>query len=114
MTAHRRGRWPLALAGLLAGPMCWAIVTQAGQILPYAECRTQWPWSLPLALAGAALSAASAWLAWRGLALQRGGERRRDSAFALIASLGAMLGLLFALAMLLQALGPMVLTGCER
>jgi hypothetical protein len=114
MTPGARGRWPLALTGLLVGPLCWAIVTQAGQILPYAECRTHWPWSLLLALAGTVLSAGSAWLAWRRLAVHRGGACRRDTAFALVASLGAMLGLLLALAMLLQALGPMVLTGCER
>jgi hypothetical protein len=114
MSAHGRNRWSLALTGWLVGPVCWAIATQAGQILPYADCAAQWPWSLPVPLAGAVLSAASAWLAWRSLVSRRGGTRRSDAAFALVASLGAMLGLLLALAMLLQAIGPMVLTGCER
>lgn len=113
MTARARNRWHLALAGWLVGPACWAVATQAGQVLPYLDCRSQWPWSLPVPLAGAALSAASAGLAWRALAGRRDGIRREDTAFALVSSLGAMLGLLLATAMLLQAIGPMVLTGCE-
>jgi hypothetical protein len=113
MTARARNRWPLALAGWLIGPICWAVATQAGQILPYVDCRTQWPWSLPVPLAGAVLSVTSAWLACRGLAGRRDGTRRGDTAYALVASLGVMLGLLLGLAMLLQAIGPMVLTGCE-
>jgi hypothetical protein len=113
MSERGRNRWPLALAGWLVGPFCWAVATQAGQVLPYVDCRAQSPWSLTVPLAGALLSAASAWLAWRGLAGRRSGMRRDDMAFALVASLGAMLGLLLAMAMLLQAIGPMVLTGCE-
>ncbi len=113
MTAGARHRWTLALAGWLVGPVCWAVAVQAGQILPYVDCRTQSPWSLTVPLVGAALSLASAGLAWRGQAGGRSGARRGDAAFSLVASLGVMLGLLMAFAMLLQAIGPMVLTGCE-
>lgn len=108
-----RNRWSLALAGWLVGPVCWAIATQAGQVLPYADCPAHGSWSLAAPLAGAALSAASAWLAWRALSSRHDGMRRGDTAFMLIAALGTMLGLLLAVAMLLQAIGPMVLTGCE-
>ncbi|WP_424811366.1 hypothetical protein [Roseococcus sp. YIM B11640] len=109
----RANRWPFALSGWLVGPACWAIATQAGEILPYADCRTHGSWTLAMPLAGAALAAGSAWLAWRALASCHGGLRRGDTAFTLVASLGVMLGALLAVAMLLQAIGPMVLTGCE-
>lgn len=113
MTARGRNRWPLALAAWIIGPALWALSTQAGQVLPYLDCGTHSRWSLSLPVLGAALSLASAALAWRACAGGRATLRRGDTAFTLVASLGAMLGLLLALAMFLQAIGPMVLSGCE-
>lgn len=90
-----------ALAGGLAGLPLWAACIQAGQLLPYATCGGMWG----LAMCGVAslLTLVAAWLSWRS---------RGDAALRLVAQVGAMLGLAFALALALQALGPWMLSPC--
>lgn len=111
MTAHggmvtRMLPW----AGCVLGPGAWLANTQLGQVLPYAECGGDFRASLLFSGLGIGLSVLGAYASWRGSAL-RGAPTRP---FAFIGSLGALLGLLFAFALLLQGAAAMVLTGCER
>lgn len=43
-------------AGLIAAPFAWAITTQLGQILPYADCHRQISSSLAAVAAGAVVA----------------------------------------------------------
>jgi hypothetical protein len=96
----------LACAGLIGGPLAWAVATELGLSLPYAECRTSFRPVLIasiLLLGGAAYSGFVSWRSpWQG----RTG-RFTGHVFAMLA---ACLGF----AMLLQALASVILTGCER
>ncbi|MFC7554848.1 hypothetical protein EBE87_14945 [Pseudoroseomonas wenyumeiae] len=110
MTA-RHDPWRLLalLAGLAVGPGIWALSTQLGQILPYAECGASIRPSTIFAGLGALLSLGSAWLSWRGAA-----GLRKEEAMRFTGQMAALMGLLFAFALLLQAAATLVLSGCER
>lgn len=97
----------LALAGLALPPALWSLNNQLGQILPYAECGLSWRPGAWLSALFTALSLGGAWLAWRGAG-------QRTGSTALLLRLGAGLGLMLALALLLQGLSALLLTGCER
>lgn len=92
--------------GLTFGPVLWAVNMQAGQLLPYVDCRSGIRTGLLLSLLAMAVSVAAGWIAWASSRATEGG------AFA--ARVGAGLSLLFAFALLLQAAAGMLLTGCER
>jgi predicted membrane protein len=108
--AASASRMVLALAGLVVGPVLWAANTQLGQILPYAECRTGTPYSLPLSAVAALLSLGAAGLSWRVSSLRRpgGGVQR------FLGSLGAMMGPLVAFALLSQAIATLVISPCAH
>lgn len=104
--------WPsrhpgtLASAGLLAGPLAWAIAAELGLALPYAECHASFRplLILTLLLTGAAL--------WGGVLSWRAPWPGRVGWFA--RALFALLAVALAYAILLQALASALLTGCER
>ena len=103
--------------GLVVPPLLWAANTQAGQILPYAECGS-FKITAATSFLAAALSLVMAYLSWLTV--------RRDSSegsvevtllpptSSFVALLSALNGALFAFALLLQGLSSVVLTGCER
>ena len=96
----------LACAGLVAGPAAWAIATQLGLILPYAECHASFR---PLLLTGLLLTGLAVyggWLSWRAPWPGRTGQ--------FTGRLCALLAAALAFATLLQALASAMLTGCER
>jgi hypothetical protein len=95
----------LPMAGLVAGPAAWALNTQLGQILPYAECGGWFRPSLVFSVAAMMLSLAGAYLSWR---------TRGEGTVGFGGRLGALLGLLFAFALLLQGLSTLILSGCDR
>jgi hypothetical protein len=99
-----------ACAGLIVAPAVWAVSTQLGQVLPYAECRGPLHLSAIAASLGLLAAAASGWLSWRSASRAAVG----DGAFRFVARLAGALGAVFAFALLLQAMGGIVLTGCER
>jgi hypothetical protein len=107
----RPGIWRLLalLSGLGVGPVIWALSTQLGQILPYAECGARIRPSMIFAGIGVVVALGSAWLSWRGAAGLRGQEAMRFTG-----GLAALMGLLFAFALLLQAAATLVISGCER
>jgi hypothetical protein len=110
----RRG-WPSA--GLFLGPAGWGLNTQLG----YAAV----PWAcgnginiIPVIAAVAMLPALyGAWLSWRAFGPEswtapenpQGGRPHH-----LLAGVGVLVGLLFALTILTQAAAAFVLHGCER
>ena len=110
MTAPGSIRRLLALlAGMVVGPALWALSTQLGQILPYAECGARIRASTLFAAIAMVLTLGSAWLSWRGAAGLRGQQAMRFTG-----QLGALMGLLFAFALLLQGAATLVISACER
>jgi hypothetical protein len=105
-------------AGLAAGPAAWALSTQGNYSLASWVChwRTNPVPVLGLvlvliALVGAALS----WRAWRSsnagdeILLEQSGRPR-----AFLALMSALLAVLFALVIVMQASAGLILGGCER
>jgi hypothetical protein len=104
-------------AGLVVPPLLWAANTQAGQILPYAECGS-FKITAATSFLAAALSLIVAYLSW--LTVSRGPSEGSlevtlfPASSSFIGLLGSLNGALFAFALLLQGLSSVVLTGCER
>jgi hypothetical protein len=95
-------------AGLLVGPVLWAVNMQASQILPYVDCVASFRSSLALSMVSAMLTLAAGWVSWRG----RGAAS--NSAGQFVAIVGILAALVFAFALVLQAAAGVVLSGCER
>ena len=100
----------LAWSGLLLGPLAWAINTQLGQLLPEPDCGGGFRSSTLSSALAVPASLLGAWLSYRV-----SGLRRRHAGMAgFIGSLGTMLGLLVAFALLLQALSTLLVSPCAR
>lgn len=105
MTASPHPRL-LACAGLIGAPAAWAVASELGLILPYAECGSH---LRPLLIASILLTAAAATsgvMSWRAAWHGRTGHFVR-LVFALLAAS-------LAFALVLDVLAGLVLTGCER
>ncbi len=108
--------WPSA--GLLAGPLAWAINTQASYMLPEIACGAFFnpiPW---LALGMALLAAGGALLSWGAwvpaIGVQSVEDTQGGRPHQLLAGIGVLSGALFALVILMQGAAAFVLSGCER
>jgi hypothetical protein len=101
------GRWTSG-AGLLVGPVLWAVNMQASQILPYVDCGAPFRSGLALSALSVMLTLGAGWVSWRG----RGAPRRSAGRF--MAIVGTLVALVFAFALALQAAAGAVLSGCER
>jgi hypothetical protein len=100
-----RATW-LTLAGLVLGPLAWAVSTEFGTFAPALFCREGLRWGFWITALAVAVALASAALSWRGHRVGHGTLR-----FA--AALGTGLALLLALPLGLQLLATLVLSGCE-
>jgi ABC-type nickel/cobalt efflux system permease component RcnA len=100
-------------AGLVAGPVLWAINMQAGQILPYSDCTTHLRFSAWLSICLAVLAFGSALMSWRARIYSSHGEAA-ERPHRFLAILGGLVGLVFGFALVLQSAAGIVLTGCER
>jgi hypothetical protein len=104
-------------AGLVVPPLLWAANTQAGQILPYAECGTFKITAATSFLAGA-LSLVMACLSWLTVRWAPSEGSVEATLFpptcSFLGLLSGLNGVLFGFALLLQGLSSVVLTGCER
>ncbi|WP_426954387.1 hypothetical protein [Muricoccus radiodurans] len=108
MTEGRR--LALAWTGFVIGPLLWAVNTQLGQVLPYAECGGPWPASAILSAVGVLLSLGGAAMSWRVSGLRQGGS----GCTGFMASVGALVGVLTAFALLLQSLSGLLVSPCAR
>lgn len=97
-----------AWAGLVAGPAFWAANMQLGLILPQTECGG-FRYATFATLLGAGLALLGAGLSYRASSL-----RGARGPHGFLGSAGALAGLFFTFALLLQAASTLVLTGCER
>lgn len=101
-------------AGLWLAPLVWAANTQLGQILPYADCRSQLHASAITSFIGAALTIASglaSWLSPQRVIDETDGHPGNADFGSTVSALSAGL---FTFALLMQGVAAMVLTGCER
>ncbi|MBH5367871.1 hypothetical protein [Bradyrhizobium glycinis] len=101
-------------AGLWLAPLVWAANMQFGQILPYADCRSQLHASAITSFVGAALTIASSLVSWLTPAkvIADSEEHRANADFG--GAVSALSACLFTFALLMQGIAAMVLTGCER
>jgi hypothetical protein len=118
--------WLATFAGAIAGASLWAVNMQLGQILPYVECGSRYDPELVVTAAAAAASLLCGWVSWRstGRSFARSTQcspvgfpdhaEAANRAFRFAATVSALLGVMFAFALLLQAASTLILTGCER
>lgn len=93
-------------AGMIVAPSAWAVTTQAGQILPYLDCRGRISWSLVAVIIAAIISVVGVGISYRQI--------RHDNATAFFVSwLGAGIGLAFTFAILLQGAAVLLLNPCQ-
>ncbi len=102
----RRHPGLIASAGLILAPAAWAVSTQLGLILPYAECATSFRPLLISILLLTTVALWAGWVSWRAAGQERTGQ--------FVARLFALLAAALAFSLLLQALASAILTGCER
>jgi hypothetical protein len=99
--------WLAVCAGAIAGTSLWAVNMQLGQILPYAECGSRYYPEILISFAAAGVSLVCGWISWC-----LSGSATHTRRF--VATVSALLGLVFAFALMLQAASALLLTGCER
>jgi hypothetical protein len=104
-------QWLVACAGLIAAPALWAMNTQLGEILPYAECRRHIPFTTCISLLALLLSGIAGALSWRRRA--RCGDNA-GPVFLFIATVAAGTALVFAFVLTLQGVAGLLIDGCQR
>jgi hypothetical protein len=95
-----------ACTGMIIGPLLWTVNTQLGLILPYAECGSRMRPALIGSIVVLLLALAAAVVSWRSPWPGHTGR--------FWSGVCALLAVVFAFAMLLQAGAAFMLTGCER
>jgi hypothetical protein len=110
MAEGARGHLALALAGLLVGPVVWAVNMELGQILPYPECGASFRPSPLMSGAAMLLSLGGAALSYRASGLRRDGA----GMLGFLGTLGTMMGPLVAFALLLQLLSGLLVSPCAH
>jgi hypothetical protein len=102
-----------ACTGLVAAPLLWVVNMQASQILPYLDCGKLVRSTALLPLFSLLVVLGSGWISWRARSsLSEDNTSTRPKRF--VAALGGFSALIFAFALLLQAMAGVALTGCER
>jgi hypothetical protein len=95
-----------ASAGMIVAPALWAMNSQLGQILPYTECGSRYRPALIVSIAAMVFAVGAAAVSWRRPWAGSTGRFWSDVC--------ALIGIIFAFALLLQAGAAFMLTGCER
>lgn len=88
-------------------PVLWALGTQFGQILPYADCATMHAWSAVMCFTIIGVAVAVAAVSW----LQ---ARRLTGTDRFLAWSGSLIASIFGLAVSLQGLATVVIDPCMR
>jgi uncharacterized membrane protein len=106
--SEKQERWLRigACTGMIIAPLLWTVNTQLGLILPYTECGSRFRPVLISSIIVILLAVGAAVVSWRSPWPGHTGR--------FWSGVCALLGLLFAFAMLLQAAAAFMLTGCER
>ncbi|HLH48172.1 MAG TPA: hypothetical protein VKV96_02420 [Roseiarcus sp.] len=114
-------RWKASLApcaGLAVAPALWALNTQLGEILPYAECRSGAKLDAMASLPAFLLALAAGFVSWRFAGWRENEASKAGAAYpatvSFIGQLGALAAALFAFALLLQSFAALVISGCAR
>jgi hypothetical protein len=94
------------IAGMVAAPSAWAALTQAGQVLPYVDCRGRTSWSL-FGVAAAIL------VSLVGIAITYTGRDEANRMSPFVGSLGIGIGLALMYAILLQGAAVALLNPCQ-
>jgi hypothetical protein len=100
----------LATAGLVLAPLAWAVNMQLGQVLPYADCGARLRWNLVCSGLLLLSAGASGVVSWRTASRHPG----VGDTFRFVARVAALTAAIFAVALLLQGMAGIILTGCER
>ncbi len=96
------------LGGLILAPTLWALNTQIGQILPYADCEQRANWSLGTSAVLAAAALGSTVLSyWVG-----DSPKARTASF--LSRLSFTVGLIFVFALVMQGAAAALLNPCQR
>ena len=95
-----------ASTGMIVAPLLWVLNIQLGLILPYSECGSRYHPAVITSIIGVLLVVGGAGVSWRGA--WPGPTGRFWSGVC------ALLGVILAFALLLQAGAALMLTGCER
>lgn len=113
MRALRTG---VSWAGLLAGPLAWALSTQLNYALVSWQCAHDLPVIPLVALALVLICAAGGSLSWQALRLGGASSQpdRTIDTERFVALIGILSALLFALVILMQGAASLVLDSCTR
>ncbi|WP_431324607.1 hypothetical protein [Rhizobium sp. YTU87027] len=95
-------------AGLVLAPAIWAINTQLGLVLPYADCGTEMSSTLLVCAAAILLAVGSALISYAG----RVSAGARTTLF--LCDLSTLTALIFAFALILQGVGSWLVNGCQH
>jgi hypothetical protein len=109
MKSFATSRAILTCGGLIVGPCIWAINTQLGEILSYAECGSHRPWLAVNSFGAAAVAILAGLVSWRSA---HNGIPKTTARF--LGSVSGLAALLFAFALTMQGAASLVLSGCER
>ncbi|CCD85405.1 protein of unknown function [Bradyrhizobium sp. ORS 285] len=111
MTAPTTTAKLTAWAGLVIGGLAWAANTQLGEMLPTTDCISTISPSPIVSAALLVVVLAAAGLSWW---LDGKPSAQADRTLPFASRLSALTALMFAFALLLQAIASLVLSGCER
>jgi hypothetical protein len=103
---HQRWLRVGTCAGIIIAPLLWTANSQLGLILPYVECGSRSRPALISSIITVLLAAAASVISWR--------SAWPGSTGRFWAGVCALLAIVFAFALLLQAGAAFMLTGCER
>ncbi|MCA1454202.1 hypothetical protein I6F35_13385 [Bradyrhizobium sp. BRP22] len=104
----------LLWAGLWLAPLVWAVNMQLGQILPYADCRSQLHATAAASLIGATIAALSGLASWRSARPSSADAGAPDETISFAGNLSGLAALVFTFALIMQGIASMMLTGCEK
>jgi hypothetical protein len=95
-------------AGVTIAPAAWAIATQLGQVLPYADCARQMSSTLIAAAAGVIVALIGAAVSYFGQQSEHGPTQ------LFIGRLSVGMGLAFTFALMLQGAATLLVSACQR
>ena len=110
-------RFDIPWAGLLTGPLFWALSFNTNYALAPWQCANKLypvPWLAILLAAFAASGGLISWRSWRAAGLAEPGLSHAPHTDRFLAGLGMMAAALFTAIILLHVFAGLVFDGCER